>query len=143
MPQFADQRTRSARLDPDGRIDGFVEKPKSDDLLVPLKLEPAWLKSNLPWTCQCFDGMGVLLRRVRACSISEASTDFGRSSRCVKLQRLGVSRADIHELRVRVVPMPSQTAAPPPFFHQVPSHVSAAFFIAAFSNGFDGSPGTV
>ena len=37
--------------------------------------------------------------------------------------------------------MPSHTAPPPPIFHHSPSHVSAAFFIAAFSNGFDGIAG--
>ena len=37
--------------------------------------------------------------------------------------------------------MPSHTVPPPPSFHQSPDHVSAAFFIAGFSNGFDGSPG--
>src|SRR5205807_1697074 len=37
--------------------------------------------------------------------------------------------------------MPSQTVAPPPSFHQSPSQVSAAFFIASFSKGLDEATG--
>jgi hypothetical protein len=39
--------------------------------------------------------------------------------------------------------MASHTTPPPPSFHQSPLQVLAAIAIALFSNGFDGSPGTV
>src|SRR5688572_23379590 len=39
--------------------------------------------------------------------------------------------------------MPSQTEPPPPIFHHSPVQVLAAASRALFSNGFEGSPGTV
>ena len=39
--------------------------------------------------------------------------------------------------------MASQTVPPPPSFHHSPLQVLAAIAIALFSNGLDGSPGTV
>ena len=62
----------------------------------------------------------------------------------VERPRLRVAGADVDESGLGVVrhavPHRAAAAALPPLLS---SHVSAAFLIAAFSNGFDGSPGTV
>jgi glucose-1-phosphate adenylyltransferase len=85
-----------ARLDQSGRVNGFVEKPKSDDLLVPLKLAPEWLRQRgvTDPERQYLANMGIYLFRRKALLdllyAQPLATDFGKEvfPRCVKTHRV-------------------------------------------------------
>src|SRR5262245_16830849 len=72
------------RLDPTGRITGFVEKPKNDAQLVGLELSPKWLRQRgVKDTSRCYlANMGIYIfkRPVLLDLLNEKplATDFGK-----------------------------------------------------------------
>jgi glucose-1-phosphate adenylyltransferase len=73
-----------ARIDESGKVTGFVEKPKSDDLLVPLRLAPEWLRQRGVHdpTKQYLANMGIYLFKRQVLldmlSAEPLATDFGK-----------------------------------------------------------------
>jgi glucose-1-phosphate adenylyltransferase len=72
------------RLDESGRVVGFVEKPKSDDLLAPLQLSAEWLRRRgvSDPQRQYLANMGIYLFKrhvlLDLLSASPPATDFGK-----------------------------------------------------------------
>src|SRR5262245_4929447 len=72
------------RIDESGRVSGFVEKPKTDDLLPPLKLAPEWLrKRGVADVSRCYlANMGIYVFKRKALldllSAPPLATDFGK-----------------------------------------------------------------
>jgi glucose-1-phosphate adenylyltransferase len=71
------------RVDDDGRVRGFVEKPKTDEALQPVLMDPSWIdRHGIPSRGrECLASMGIyLFNRDTLLDVLRASTyqDFGK-----------------------------------------------------------------